>query len=116
MARSALRERLAHRIHLFYANRRPEDAAFLAELQAMEQANPNFRLIATMEKPGDSAQRWSGETGYIGREMLERHLPGVANAVYYFAGPPAMSMAMERLLGSMGVGAQDMRHEEFYGY
>jgi ferredoxin-NADP reductase len=116
MARNARSERLGHRIHLFYANRRPEDAAFLAELQGMEQANPNFRLIATMEQPGASAQRWMGETGYIRREMLERHLAGVANAVYYFAGPPSMTMAMKRLLESMGVGAQDMRHEEFYGY
>ena len=116
MTRSAQSERLPHRIHLFYANRRPEDAAFLGELQAMAQANPNFRLIATMEQPGKSAQRWTGETGYIRREMLERHLAGVANAVYYFAGPPSMTMAMRKMLEAIGIGDQAMRYEEFYGY
>src|SRR5688572_20817059 len=47
MARHAANERLPHRLYLFYSNRRPEDAAFLPELQKMEQLNPNYRLIAT---------------------------------------------------------------------
>src|SRR5688572_4804386 len=37
MTRHASRERLPHRIYLFYSNRRPEDAAFLAELREMEK-------------------------------------------------------------------------------
>src|SRR5437016_7962521 len=42
----AAKEKLPHRIFLFYANRRPEDAAFLAELQQLEMQNPNYKLIA----------------------------------------------------------------------
>lgn len=116
MARHAASERLPHRLYLFYSNRRPEDAAFLPELQKMEQLNPNYRLIATMAEPEKSAQRWSGETGFIRREMLERHLAGVANPVYYFAGPPPMTRAMQNLLESIGISEQAMRYEEFYGY
>jgi ferredoxin-NADP reductase len=116
MARHAANARLPHRLYLFYSNRRPEDAAFLAELQAMERLNPNYRLIATMAEPEKSAQRWSGETGFIRRDMLERHLPGIANPVYYFAGPPPMTMAMRQLLESIGISEQAMRYEEFYGY
>lgn len=116
MARHAAKERLPHRLYLFYSNRRPEDAAFLPELQKMEQSNPNYRLIATMAEPEKSAQLWSGETGFIRREMLERHLSDVTNPVYYFAGPPPMTMAMRQLLESMGIGEKDMRYEEFYGY
>ena len=116
MVRHAAHELLLHRIHLFYSNRRPEDAAFLAELQRMEQANPNCRLIATMAEPGKSAQRWSGETGFIRREMLERHLDNLASPIYYFAGPPSMTMAMQELLQGIGIGEDAMRYEEFYGY
>ena len=116
IARHAARERLPHRLHLFYSNRRPEDAAFLPELQKMEQLNPNYRLIATMAEPEKSAQPWSGETGFIRREMLERHLAGATNPVYYFAGPPAMTMAMQQMLEDIGVSEQAMRYEEFYGY
>jgi ferredoxin-NADP reductase len=116
MARDAANRRLPHRLCLFYSNRRPEDAAFLAELQQMEQLNRNFRLIATMTEPEKSAQRWPGETGFIRREMLERHLPELVSPVYYFAGPPAMTTAMQRMLQDLGVGEEAMRSEEFYGY
>jgi ferredoxin-NADP reductase len=116
MARHASRARLAHRIHLFYSNRRPEDAAFLAELRDMEQLNPNYRLIATMAEAEKSAQPWSGETGFIRRDMLERHLPDTASPIYYFAGPPAMTAAMQEMLQGMGIGEEAMRYEEFYGY
>lgn len=116
MVRHAANERLPHRLYLFYSNRRPEDAAFLAELQEMEQRNPDHRLIATMTEPEKSAQPWSGETGVIRREMLERHLAGVMNPMYYFAGPPPMTTAMRQLLEKSGVSDQAMRCEEFYGY
>jgi Na+-transporting NADH:ubiquinone oxidoreductase subunit NqrF len=36
--------------------------------------------------------------------------------VYYFAGPPAMAMAMQTMLGEIGIADADMRSEEFYGY
>ena len=116
MARHAAKERLPHRLYLFYSNRRPEDAAFLPELQEMERLNPNYRLIATMAESEKSAQPWSGETGFIRREMLERHLADIANPIYYFAGPPAMTAAMQQMLEAIGIGEQAMRYEEFYGY
>lgn len=116
MARHAANERLPHRLYFFYSNRRPEDAAFLPELQKLEQLNPHYRLFATMTEPEKSAQSWSGETGFIRREMLERHLADTRSPIYYFAGPPSMTLAMQQLLQGMGIGEESMRYEEFYGY
>ena len=62
------------------------------------------------------ARAWNGETGFIGRELLERHLADLKIPVYYFAGPPAMAMAMQSMLSGLGVSEDDMRSEEFYGY
>lgn len=116
MARHAAKRRLPHRIFLFYSNRRPEDAAFFDELRDLQRANANYRFIATMAEAEKSSRPWSGETGFIGREMLERHLPDLLAPVYYFAGPPAMAMAMQSMLAELGVSENDMRSEEFYGY
>jgi ferredoxin-NADP reductase len=116
MSRFAAKERLPHRLNLFYANRRPEDAAFLPELKQLEQLNPNYRLVATMAEPDKSTQPWSGETGFIRRNLLERHLPDLTNPVYYFAGPPPMTMATRKMLEEIGIGEGAMRYEEFYGY
>jgi ferredoxin-NADP reductase len=116
MARHAAQARLPHQIYLFYSNRRPEDAAFLAELHSLERANPRYRLIATMVEPQKSAQPWSGQTGVINRELVEKHIADLSSAVFYFAGPPGMAMAMQKMLEGMGIAEEDMRSEEFYGY
>ena len=48
--------------------------------------------------------------------MLERHLTDLKAPVYYFAGPPGMTMAMQSMLHGLGIGENDMHSEEFYGY
>ena len=56
---------MPNRIVLFYSNRRPEDAPFLAELQSLEKDNPRYKLIASMTEMEKSHQTWNGETGLI---------------------------------------------------
>ncbi len=116
MLRDAAERRLPHRITLFYSNRRPEDAAFLDELRALEQCNPNYRLVATMSQAERSSQPWNGEKGHIRRDLLKRHLLNHRRPIYYSAGPHGMTMAMEMMLEDFGVHEDDMRSEEFYGY
>jgi ferredoxin-NADP reductase len=116
IAMHATHEKLLHRLYLFYSNRRPEDAAFLTELQQLQEINPRYRLIATMAEPQKSRVRWSGETGFIRRDMLERYVPDLKAPIFYFAGPPAMTAAMQQMLQAMGIHEQAMRYEEFYGY
>lgn len=112
----AAREKLAHKIFLFYSNRRPEDAAFLEELQSLQKENPNFHLIATMTEMDKSHRPWQGEKGLINQEMLSRHLKGVKNAIYYIAGPPAMVKGLHDMLNAAGIDDDDIRTEEFAGY
>jgi len=116
MVVDAAHRRLPHRLYLFYSNRRPQDGAFLPELQRLEEVNPSYRLIATMTAPQKSTRAWAGETGLVRRDMLERHLPDLRSPIYYFAGPPAMTMAMQQMLEEIGIDGQAMRYEEFYGY
>jgi ferredoxin-NADP reductase len=112
----AAKEKLPNRIVLFYSNRRPEDAPFLAELQRLEKANPNYRLIASMTEMEKSHRAWSGEIGLINQEMLGRHLKGAASPIYYIAGPPAMVKGLHEILSKAGISDNDIRAEEFAGY
>ncbi len=112
----AAAEKLPHRIFLFYANRRPEDAPFLDELWALECENPNFHCTPTMTELARSSRSWSGEIGRIDKHMLARHLEGVHLAVYYIAGPPAMVSGLHAMLNGAGVDDDDIRVEEFTGY
>jgi ferredoxin-NADP reductase len=112
----AAEEKLPHRLFLFYSNRRPEDAAFLDELQSLEDRNPNYRCIATMTEMAKSQHPWNGETGYVDREMLSRHLKDAASPIYYIAGPPAMVNGVKALLNRAGIDDDDIRWEDFAGY
>ena len=114
--RHAAHAALQHRLVLLYSNRRPEDSAFLTELQRLEGDHRNFRLLATMTKMGESSQPWQGETGVIGPDLLRRAAEGVPNPVWYVAGPPAMVAGLRGTLGHAGVDDDDIRSEEFYGY
>jgi len=116
IVRQADHDRLPHKLHLFYSNRRPEDTAFLEILQMLEKSNPNFHLICTMTKMPQSQKEWKGETGSINKEMLSRHLFALQGSVYYSAGPPAMVAGISKMLIGAGVDEDDIRTEDFAGY
>ena len=116
IARQAHHDRLPHQMHLFYSNRRPEDAPFLDTLQNLEKTNLNFHLICTMTEMSKSKKEWNGEAVPIGREMLSRNLTTLQGPIYYSAGPPAMLAGMKEMLVSAGVDEDDIRTEDFAGY
>ncbi|HKT13281.1 MAG TPA: FAD-dependent oxidoreductase [Terriglobia bacterium] len=116
MAIRAAHEKLPHRIFLFLSNRRPEDAAFLKELEALEKQNPKYKLIATMTGMDKSSRPWHGETGYINKEMLSRYVKDSPSPIYYIAGPPGMVKGLREMLEHAGVDDDDIRAEDFPGY
>jgi ferredoxin-NADP reductase len=114
--RQAAEQKLPHCFLLFYSNRRPEDAAFLEELEGLEKENPNYRFIGTMTKMAGSTRAWRGETSLINQGMLAKYIGNLTAPIYYIAGPPAMVAAMRRMLSDAGVNSDDVRAEEFVGY
>ena len=113
---NAAKEKLPLPIFLFYANRRPEDATFLDELQGLEKQNTNYRLIACMSEMENSHRSWHSETGVISVQMLAKYLKGVLSPIYYITGPPAMVKAIRAMLTDTGVDDDNIRIEEFAGY
>ncbi len=116
MLRHAVEQRSAQTLVLLYSNRRPEDAAFLTELQALARRHPPLRLLATMTDMAHSTQAWDGATGHIDGAFVQRAVAGLPAPVFYVAGPPAMVEAMREALQDAGVDEDDVRSEEFFGY
>ncbi len=116
MVLAATKQNLAHRLFLLYSNRRPEDAAFLDELEALGKQNPRYTLVATMTEMAKSARFWQGSTGYITREMLEKSVGQLTAPVYYIAGPPGLVKGMQKMLSEARVDRASIRAEEFAGY
>ena len=105
---------LQYPVVVFYANRRPQDAAFLGELRDLALQDPNLTVVPTMT--GLDADAWNGERGHIDASMLGRHLDGVNDAIYYLTGPPGMVIGLRTMLVDAGVDEDDIRTEEFTGY
>jgi ferredoxin-NADP reductase len=108
--------RSPHHIFLFYANRRPEEAAFLEELQNLEDFNPRYKLIATVTDPSEVTPEWRGESGHFTAQILKKWLPDLRTPVFYLAGPARGVTSMRLTLNAAGVSDVDIRTEEFAGY
>lgn len=116
MLRQAAKERSSRQLALIYSNRRPEDAAFLGELQGLDARIKNFRLLATMTGMAKSARTWEGETRVINADLIKRAVGDLSAPIYYVVGPPAMVEAMREMLHAAGVAGDSIRTEAFYGY
>ncbi len=114
--RQAAQDQRPQRLVLLYSNRRPDDAAFLEELQGLEKKNPHFELVATMTDMKASQRPWSGQTGLVDAALIGRVTGELRAPIFYVVGPPGMVEAMRQTLNRAGVNDDDIRSEEFYGY
>lgn len=114
--RDAAQRKLRRPIRLLYSNRRPEDTAYLAELQQLVQGYPSLSLVATMTNMDTSSQRWDGPTGYLDAAKIREYCKDLTNPLYFLSGPPALVEAMYDLLEDAGVDEDDIHSESFSGY
>ena len=95
---------------LFYAYRRWERMTF-REAIADLQVRLNLTVVFVLEEPPDP---WHGESGWITREVLDRHLPEDRLLRHVFVcGPEAMTQAIERQLRSLGIPTSHVHSELF---
>jgi len=113
MLRYIREERLPHRVTLIYSCRDRESAAFLDELQELEQELPDVRLVLTMtQDPG-----WSGETRKVDAAFFKNYLGEDLNRfTFLVAGPPAMAEGVQEALAEAGVDEENVIASRFSGY
>jgi ferredoxin-NADP reductase len=106
---------LPYPVVMLYANRRPQDAAFLDELRSLAEQEPNLTFVPTMSAL-DVGESWDGERGHIDIPMIKRHLADRSDAIYYLTGPPGLVQGLRSMLVGAAVDEDDIRTEEFTGY
>lgn len=114
--RHAGRQDSTRQLILLYSNRRPQDTAYLDELQQLERKLPGFRLVATMTGMADSAEAWEGPVGYLDAERIADACRELDNPLFYLSGPPMLVEAMRDILEDIGVDDEDIHSEGFTGY
>jgi predicted ferric reductase len=95
---------------LVYANRDWEGVAFREELEAL-QGRLDLTVVHVLEHPPEG---WTGESGYVTADVLQRHLPpGYRRFQYFICGPDPMMDAAEAALVQLGVPAERVHTERF---
>jgi predicted ferric reductase len=92
---------------LVYGSADWESAAFREDLAELA-SRIDLKVVHVLEKP---PLGWLGETGVIGPELLERHLPRSGRRVCFVCGPDAMMDATESALAVLGVPVEDIHGE-----
>ncbi len=94
-------------LQFFYGNPSYETIIFREELDSLQQ-QLNLDVIHVLETPPEG---WDGETGYITKAVLERHLlPEFQHCTYFICGPLPMIESVEHALMQLSV-SRDTMHE-----
>jgi len=77
------------KVTLLFANQTENDIFLRAELEALEEKHPNFKLWYTLDRP---PAHWTYSHGFINEEMIKGHLWDGATppSVFLICGPPPM--------------------------
>jgi ferredoxin-NADP reductase len=106
-------EGLPHRVTLMYSNRDRSSTAFLDELEELDEANPNLRLVVTMTQDED----WPGEQRRLDAAFFRDQVGDeLQTARFMVAGPPGMAQAVTAELEQAGVDAERIVTDSFSGY
>lgn len=101
-------------IILFVSYKEMSQILFKNEFEKITKDNRNIRVITTITEPKNS--EWSGETGRITIELLQKKLDNLSDNVYYIAGPDPMVDGLSKMLKDFGIPQGDILEDGFPGY
>lgn len=95
---------------LIYGVSSLDEATFADELTELEE-RIRLRVVLVPARPPDG---WEGESGFVTRELLERHIgEELSHAEYFVCGPEPMMRSVSESLEALDVPAQSVRYELF---
>jgi NAD(P)H-flavin reductase len=92
------------KLSLLFGNQSPDDILLRDELESLACGNPEqLKLSLTVDRvPGD-ASNWTGFTGFVTKEMIEKTMPSPAKDVLILlCGPPPMTKSVSASLVDLG--------------
>lgn len=108
-------ENTARKVSFWYGARSRQEIFYEEYFHGLTRSHPNFAFELALSSPLPSDE-WDGHTGFIHDVLLEKYLRTHAHttaAEYYLCGPPMMIKACTRMLGELGVPAQQIAFDEF---
>jgi ferredoxin-NADP reductase len=93
------------KLTILYGSVKSDDIVLKQELDVIEAACPNVKVIHVLSDDPD----WQGEKGFITRQLIEKY--STPDCSYLFCGPLPMFNFVKKALDEMGVGPRRFRHD-----
>ena len=99
-------------VHLFYCANTESDFAYKNEFTEWCS-----RIgVCTSYVVAKPTPTWTGMSGYLTREMIEKKTPDYLSRLFYFSGPPMMVENYVKLVKTMGVPKKQIKTDYFPGF
>jgi glycine betaine catabolism B len=95
---------------LFYTSRDERQIIFKAELESLAARLSRFRFVPIVTRP---SAEWAGERGQLTKEIVLKALPALEGKTFFLCGPAGYMTAVNAILASLGVGANQIHQERF---
>ena len=103
-----------HEIHFLYGGRAPRDLCGESMLKALPGFGERLHYHAAVSDADARHDGWTGRTGFVHEAALALFGDRLGDLEIYFAGPPAMAEAMQRMLYEAKVPQDRIHFDEFY--
>ena len=95
---------------LIYASKSWEDVTYREEIETLKD-KLDLTVVHVLREP---PQDWSGETGYVDKELLQRYIPKrPATRNYFICAVPKMMDQVEAALHDLGVPVTNVHLEHY---
>jgi NAD(P)H-flavin reductase len=100
-------------VTLLYGNNQEKDIVFQKDFEEMAAQNRLLKVVNVISNP---ELTWNGLKGFINKDILLQEISDYKDRVFYICGPPAMVLAMNKILEELEVEKQKIKLENFVGY
>jgi ferredoxin-NADP reductase len=102
---------------LLYSNRAIEEIIFRDHFEGLAAKGNNFKVVFSLDTPGQCPIDWRGHCGYIDAAMIRKEIPDYQERIFYVCGPTVMVKKMVEILkGELLVAEENIRRENISGY
>ncbi len=86
-------------IIVFYCCKNQEKILFKEELELLAEQNPKLQIVHVLTNLNqEEKEKWQGESGFVDRKMIKRHLDNEQEFFFIIAGTTTFNQALQKRL------------------
>lgn len=80
------------------------------------QTKLNIKTVYTLTDKAQLPMEWTGQTGRVNSQMIQKEIPDFMERVFYLSGPHSMVKGFKTVLQQMGVKKENIKTDFFPGF